>query len=112
MNTMSTQTAPLNSDEYHINYYGTKLVIRNMPKVLALSTGGGGYTYDDGYFGSERYQLYIPNKADFGKTLIPVGWGETSYGHITESRFELNGTVHQIPGVAIDGLFSKIFKNN
>jgi len=109
---MSTQTAPLNSADYHINYYGTTLAIRNMPTVLALSTGGGGYNYHDGYFGSERYQLYMPNDSDFGRTLIHVGWGVTSHGHITESRFELNGTVHQIPGVAIDGLFSKIFKNN
>jgi len=109
---MTTATQILNSADYHINYYGTQITICNDPKILALPTGGCGYTYHDGYFGSERYQLYMTNKSDFGKTLILVGWGETNYGHITESRFELNGTIHQIPGVAIDVLFSEIFKNS
>jgi len=110
---MSTQTAPLNSSDYHINYYGTKIIIRNSQQVLALSTGGGGYTYHDGYFGSQSYQLYLPNKADFGKTLVCVGSGETKYNGIEiECNFILNGTKHQVLGFGIDGLFSKIFKNN
>ena len=109
---MTTQIKSLNSVDYYINYYGTKIIIRNTPQVLALSIGGGGYTESGRYYGSEKYELYIPNKADFGKTLIYIGYGVTTYNGIEiECHFELNGTKHQVLGFDIDGMFMKIFKN-
>jgi len=108
---MTTQKS-LKSVDYYINYYGTKIKIRNSQQVLALSTGGGGYTYHDGYYGSQSYELYLPNKADFGDTLVCVGTGKTIYGIEIECHFEMNGTKHQVLGFGIDQLFSKIFKND
>jgi hypothetical protein len=110
----TTQVNSLIASEYVINYYGKEFEIRNYTKVLALFVNGSGYTDHGGhYYGSSAYELYIPNKSDFGKTLIKIGHGQSNYnGNEVSSRYFLNGLEYHVDGLAIDELFNKIFKKS
>ena len=108
------ENTTLVSADYAINYYGQTIDIKNTTKVLALFIGGSGYTGDMGqYYGGSRYELYVPNSADWGKTLKLVGTAEDSHnGYDHSCRFTLNGVRHEVEGFGVDNLFNKIFKRS
>jgi hypothetical protein len=110
----TTQVKTLKANEYVINYYGTQFEIKNTTKVLALHVSGSGHTdRSGGYYGASMYELYIPNKKDFGKTLIQVGHGLSNYnGGDVNCRYFLNGLEYHVDGFDVDQLFNKIFKKS
>lgn len=114
MNTTLESTSTLTAADYYINYYGKVIDIQNTTKVLALFIDGGGFTGDMGqYYGSSKYELYIPNKKDFGKTLVCIGKAESHFnGYEISCTFTLNDQRHDVSGLVVSNLFSEIFKRN
>lgn len=93
--------------DYEINIMGRTMEIRNIwsDKIYYLFKSGSGYTFSDGYEGTETGELYQSN----GKHLILVGECRSYIGKEDSSIIQLKGVEFKVPCSA-DNLFTKIFK--
>ena len=104
----------LKTADYYINYYGTVIDIKPTKKILGLFKRGGGF--GDG--GADRtwysyYDLYVPNRKDFGKTLVKIGTAEEhGNGYEVECKFTINGVTTKFDGLSADQFFNTIFQRN
>ena len=112
--TQEIPTETLKAADYYINYYGRVIDIKNTKKILCLFTGGS--AFGDGGADrtwSSRYDLYVPNKQDFGKTLVKIGTAsESGNGYDVTSKFTINGVTHQFDGMGAEEFFNTIFKRS
>ena len=100
----------MESKNYKINYYGNLSTIKNTKTILALFKSGSGYNEGSRYYGGSMYELYLPNKEDWGKTLIKVGEGQSFFnGDSVSCQFTLHGKKYKIEDFVIDNLFMRIF---
>jgi len=107
-NAIETIVEKMMITDYHVNYHGKVIDISSLKseKIYYLFRSGSGYTYSDGYEGTEYGELYQSN----GKELILVGNCRSYYGKEDYSKITLLGVEFSSPLVA-DAIFTKIFKN-
>lgn len=96
--------------DYKVNYHGTLIDISVLSgKIYSLFVRGGGY-FDSSVC---YYDLYEPNRKDFGKTLVKIGEAcDIVEGGDACCTFTINGTKTQLEGLTHDYMFLKIQKSN
>ena len=107
-NAIKTMVEKMMITDYHLNYHGKVMAISSFKseKIYYLFRSGSGYTYSDGYEGTEYGELYQSN----GTELILVGNCRSYIGQTSYSKITLKGVEFSSP-LSAESIFTKISKN-